>query len=530
MLFPHLAALVIERIEEIGSTVWIRACPRAVEAACPGCGRVTARVHSRYERRVSDAAVAGRRVTLRLRVRRFFCGESDCQVNTFAEQVGDLTVPYGRRTGLLRAMLESIALAVAGRAGSRLAEALGLAASRNTMLRLVRALPDPDVGTVSVLGVDDFALRRGHNYGTILIDLGTHRPIDVLPDREAATFAAWPAEHPGTTVVCRDRAGAYAEGVRTGAPNAVQVADRWHLWHNLAGYVEKTVSAHHRCLHREPDITPEAPVEMGAVELAQAAEDAHTERAERSALVVRTRARYEAVQALKAEGKGIKTIKRELGPAKETVRRFYRAEDVEELLAKPRAGRPSMLDEHKSHLHQRWNDGCTNVLQLHREIALAGYRGSYSSVRDYLAPFRALRAAPPAKPAKPKVRTITSWMLRRPDTLDTGEQLGLKQTLAACPHLEATAAHVGAFAEMLTGRHGERLDTWMQKVGADDLPYLRSFVTGLKQDYTAVLNGLTLPHSSGAVEGNVNRIKMIKRQMYGRASFDLLRKRILLAT
>jgi transposase len=244
---------------------------------------------------------------------------------------------------------------------------------------------------------------------------------------------------------------------------------------------------------------------------------------------VRTTARYEAVQALKAQGKGIKTIKRELGLAKETVRRFYRAASLEELLVKPRAGRPSKLDEYKPYLHQRWNEGCANVLELHREITALGYRGGYSVVRDYLAPFRAASAAPPATPAPPKVRTIVSWLLRRPDTLDEQEQLGLKQVLAACPHLEATAGHVAGFADMLTGLHGERLDAWMDTVDAEDLPYLRSFVTGLKQDYMAVVNGLTLPHSSGAVEGNVNRIKMIKRQMYGRANFDLLRKRILLA-
>lgn len=529
VLFPHLAGVVVERIEQIGPTVWMWASPQAVEAVCPSCGQVSGRVHSRYERRVADAAVSGRRVVIRLRVRRFFCNETDCQTTTFAEQVAGLTQRHGRRTPLLRTMLEAIGLAVAGRAGARLAGVLGLSTSRNTLLRLVRALPDPEAGSVAVLGVDDFALRRGHNYGTVLIDMDTHRPVDVLPDREAATFATWLSAHPGTTVVCRDRAGAYAEGARTGAPDAIQVADRWHLWHNLAGYVEKTVAAHHHCVRSTLDPQPEAPVETSATELTEAAQATHADRTEQTALVVRTKARHEAVQALKARGKGIKTITRELGLAKETVRRFYRAEDVEELLAKARAGRPAKLDEYKPYLHQRWNDGCTNVLQLHREVTAKGYCGSYSSVRDHLAPFRALGAAPPAKPATPKVRTITSWMLRRPDTLEEQEQLGLTQVLAACPHLDATAGHVTGFAEMLTGRHGERLDAWMDRVDAEDLPYLRSFVTGLKQDHAAVVNGLTLPHSSGAVEGNVNRIKMIKRQMYGRASFDLLRKRILLA-
>jgi hypothetical protein len=279
------------------------------------------------------------------------------------------------------------------------------------------------------------------------------------------------------------------------------------LWHNLAEYVEKTVAAHRGCLNQDDDTPPEVPAEDGnAVDLIEVAEAAHVERKENSALVARTKARYDAVQALKAQGKGIKPIMRELDLAKETVRKFYRADSVDELLAKPRAGRPSVLDAYKAYLHERWNAGCTNASTLYQEIIEQGYRGCRGTVAAYLAPFRALGAAPPATSAPPKVRHITTWMLRHPDDLDTEEQVKLKQVLASCPHLEATATHVRGFAEMLTGRHGERLEAWMDKVDADDLPHLHRFVRGLKRDYAAVLNGLTLPHSSGAVEGAVNRI------------------------
>jgi Transposase len=363
---------------------------------------------------------------------------------------------------------------------------------------------------VAVLGVDDFALRRNRRYGTILIDMDTHRPVDVLVDREADTFADWLAEHPGTEVICRDRAGAYAEAAERGAPTAVQVADRWHLWHNLAEQVEKTIAAHHGCL-REEEILPEVPAEVSAEaetpDLVAAAEAAHAARRANSGLVARSTARFDQVQALKAQGKGIKPIMRELGLAKETVRKFYRASNVEEVTATSRAGRPSVLDEFKPYLHERFNAGISNVSALFREICEQGYRGSRGTVADYLAPFRVLGAAPAPKPAVPKVRHVTSWMLHHPDDLDDEQRLQLKQVRTACPHLDATASHVTEFAKILTNRGGEQLDAWMDAVEADDLPHLHRFVRGLRRDYAAVLNGLTLPHSSGAVEGNVNRIK-----------------------
>jgi transposase len=505
--------------------VWIWARSQAPEATCPSCGHPSTRVHSRYQRRLADAAIGGRRVVLRLRVRRFFCEDHYCQARTFAEQIPGLTSRYARRSPLLRRVLEAIGLALAGRGGARLAHLLGVKTSRSTLLRLLRALPDPQPTSVAVLGVDDFALRRGHVYGTVLVDMATHRPVGLLADRETATFAAWLRAHPGTQVICRDRAGAYAEGARQAAPDAIQVADRWHLWHNLAQHVEKTVAAHHRCLtdpgNREPLQPPPGP------DLTQVAADVATTRAENSAIVVRTRQRYAAVQALVAQGKGIKPIMRELGLAKETVRRFARATSVEELLATPRAGRPSILDRFKPYLHQRWNDGHTSASQLFGELRQQGYGGSLGTVIAYLRPFRHL-GPPPATPPPPKVRDITGWLLRHPDSLDADEQLKRKQALARCRHLEALAGHVAAFAELMSGRHGDRLNAWISQVERDELPALRSFAAGLKRDLAAVVNGLTLPYSSGAVEGNVNRIKMLKRQMYGRANPDLLRKRVLL--
>ena len=506
----------------------IGARARGSTAACPGCGERSRRVHSRYERSLADAAIGGQPVRIRLRVRRFICTRASCARTTFVEQVQDLTVRYGRHSQLLHSMLQAIALMLAGRAGARLTQRLAVSVSRTTLLRLVRAMPDPVAGELRAVGIDDFAFRRGHVYGTIVIDIQTHRPLDVLPDRTADTVEAWLKQHPDVQVVCRDRAGAYAEGARAGAPQAVQVADRWHLWHNLCEAVDKTVRAHRDELradrHEDADPSPEMTV-AGEVAPEQAASPADQAVVE-GTLVVRTRERYAAVQALRERGRSITAIGRDLGLDRRTARRFVRAEHVEDLLVTTRS-RESVLDAFKLYLHERFNAGHTDAAALTLEITALGYRGSDKTVRRYLQPYRASLTAPAPVPLAPSVRKVTGWLTRRPDTLNEDERLELKTILDRSPTLATTAVQVREFAQMLTARHPERLPNWMSDVQDNGAPALRSFANGLRSDLDAVTAGLTLPYSSGAVEGTVNRIKTIKRQMYGRARFDLLRKRIL---
>ncbi|MEU7874313.1 ISL3 family transposase [Dactylosporangium sp. NPDC049140] len=504
--------------------VWGR--PARASARCPGCGHLTRRVHRRYRRRVDDVVIGGRQVELLLRMRIFVCQQAECTVTRFAEQVDGLTHRYGRRTLPARHVLQTLGLALAGRPAARLASSLGLQVGRNTLLRLVRAIPDHQTGAVTVLGVDDFALRRGHRYGTILIDLSTRTPVDVLPDRETDTLTAWLQANPGAQVICRDRAGAYAEAARRGAPDAIQVADRWHLWHNLAQHVEKAVARHQRCLNPPPQpATPQPTPDAEAVA-------AHAAAATRdSRLAQRTRDRFEQVQRLLDEGRSIKAIVRDLGLARETVRRYARATDIEDLIATARTGaRASILDPYLEHIHQRWASGGTDAKAFFHELRGMGYPGSYSVLRDYVRALRALTAAPPTAPRPPKVRHVVNWLLRHPQRMEPDDQAGLAAVRDRCPHLNRLAAHVTAFAVILTQRRGQELDAWINAVTHDDQPDLHSFAAGLQRDYDAVRNGLTLPHNSGPVEGHVNRIKMLKRQMFGRANFDLLRKRVLHTT
>jgi transposase len=523
-LLPHLSGTVVEAAELAGGRLCLWARARAGQGVCPRCGRVSGRVHSAYQRRLADAPAGGHRVVIRLRVRRFFCASQDCPAVTFAEQIGGLTTRRARRTPPLAHALTAVALALAGRAGARLAALLGLVASRSGLLRLVMALPDPDPGAVRVLGVDDFALRKGHNYGTVLVNVATGQPVDLLGDREAETFAGWLTGHPGAGVICRDRAGGYADGARTGAPAAVQVADRWHLWHNLAGRVAATVARHQDCL-AGPEPEPEhqrPPGQHAAAVLAQPAED--------GTLAAHVKDRYEQVMTLHAQGLSPAAIAARTGLARQTVRRYRQAQNAGELLAVITGGPPSALDEHKPYLSQRFSEGTTSARQLHAELRARGYHGSYPTVARYLQRFRPPRAAPPATPTPPTSRQLATWILTDPDNLADDGKTSLAQARQRCPHLDALAAHVTQFAKILTGLHGGRLDDWITAVEADDQPDLHSFARGIRRDYDAVVNGLTLPYSSGPVEGTVNKIKMIKRQMYGRASFPLLRKRVLLAT
>ena len=542
VLFPHLAGLRVHRVEDIGDAVMIVASCRTELACCPRCGQESARVHGGYARMVADGAAGGRPVLIVLQVRRFRCRNPECPAVTFAEQARGLSERYRRRSIPLLRMLAGFGLELAGRAATRLAGTLGIAVHPATVLRLVAAAPDPQVTAApEVLGVDDFALAKGQVYGTVLVDMRTGDVIDLLPDREAATLEAWLTAHPGAGIICRDRAGNYAEGARAGAPHAIQVADRWHLRHNLAEYAEKTVACHRGCLKDQPgggdadgndapgiaDTLEHEP--PGQAAGAQVPPDGSLDACGRERrLVTRTRERYAEIRGRLDAGESLSAISRATGLDRKTVQRFARAGSAGELLGKA-TSRESKLDEFTPYLHQRWNEGVTDAAALHAELRERGWAGSEQTVRRYVRPFRQAPAAPGPAPAVPKTRQITRWLLTRPDHLPAGEQAQLQAIRARCPHIDALARHVTAFAEMMTARTGSRdLESWLAAVEADGQSGLRSFAIGIRNDQQAVTNGLTLHWNSGRVEGTVNKIKMIKRQMYGRAGFDLLRKRAIL--
>ncbi|MFD5430445.1 ISL3 family transposase, partial [Streptomyces sp. NPDC127084] len=317
--FSHLSSVVVDEVRADGGGIALTARTVTCEAACPDCSTVSGRVHGGYRRRLADLAAAGQEVVIDLLVRRFLCPAAGCGRRTFVEQVDGLTERFARRTPLLRRLLEKIALALAGRPGARLAAHLSIPTSANSLLRLVRKLPDKQAGAAPrVLGIDDFALKKGHVYGTIILDMETGERVDVLPDRTAETLTAWLRAHPGAESVCRDRASAYAEAVRTACPDAIQVADRFHLWKNLCEAVEKCVAAHRSCLAEPTEDMP-----------AVAAEQEVSGRPE-GMRVIRRRERHAAVHALYDKGVPIQAICETLGLDRKTVRRYAHAATPED--------------------------------------------------------------------------------------------------------------------------------------------------------------------------------------------------------
>jgi transposase len=526
LVLPCLSGMAVDRAVISGDLVriWVHAV--AGGAACPGCGTWCAAVRDRYLRRLRDAGAGGRRVLIWLEVRVLCCPDRRCGVATFAEQPQGLAVPYARKTPLLAGQLAAIAAELAGRAGARLARVLAVEVSRHTLVRVLMALPEPAAGLVRVLGIDDFSLRKGQAYATLLVDMETGRPVDVLPDREQATAEEWLRAHPGAEVICRDRGGAYAAAVRAAAPGAVQVADRWHLWHNLCEYAGQAVARHRECISSGSCACQVRPQDQQRGEQQRGEQQQEQEAGEVPAgLEAAVRERHAAVHELRAAGKTQDQAAAALGLSRQLAGRFWRAASADALL-KTRG--TSALDPFKPYLRRRWDAGATAIAALHREITALGYPGSEPTTYAWLALLKL--AAPPKPPAPPGKQQVTTWMLTDPARLGQDEQAQLTAALGRCPELQALAGHVTGFAKILTGRHGGRLDAWMAAVDADDQPELHSFTAGIRRDYHAVRNGLTLPWNSGLVEGLNTRTKLLKRQMYGRATFPLLRKRILLTS
>lgn len=537
----HVAALLLG---DGGMT--IRAVSEATEVHCPVCGEPTDRVHSRYVRTLTDLPWAGIAVRLHVHARKFFCGNPACPRTIFAERLEGIAAVHARRTDRQREALTTIAFALGGEAGARLAGGLGMPASPDTLLRLIRRSPEAEAPAPLVLGVDDWAIHKGLTYGTILVDLERHRPVDLLPERSSESLAAWLRAHPGVAVIARDRAGVYAEGARDGAPNATQVADRWHLVDNLADALEDFLRAKGPALKAtaaalDTQVTtaaarppPEA-VYQGKRRHPQP--ELWRERVEAAAEagVARRRANYEQARTLRANGACVAQIARTVGISRMTVYKYLR-EGPPQRKRHSVHGRQRVLEPWEPYLLKRWEEGCRMATVLWREIRAQGFAHSLTNVQRFVNQLR--REGPPpagrprtalTKPDGPPPRRVAALVLRRPEQRTAEQRAYLTQLATEDPAIAAAVDLAEDFLLMLRRREGERLPAWLDRAEVSGVGDLARFATKLREDLAAVQAGLTLQGSNGQTEGQVTKLKLVKRQGYGRAKVDLLRQRLLRA-
>lgn len=532
---------VITAVRLDRGAVCLEAVGEADDATCPSCGAVAWQVHDQYRRRPRDLPWRRWPVCLELTVRRFCCPNPQCARRTFAEPFGPAVPPYARRSAEATALLTHYAEEAGGEAGARLAATARLPTSPDTLLRLLRQVDPRTMATPRVLGVDDLALRRGHRYATLLIDLETHRPVDLLAERTAEVLATWLQAHPGVEVIARDRAEAYAEGARAGAPDAVQVADRFHLLQNASAALDEVLRGRRRRLEVQANATAlAAAADPGPI---PAVAPPPPSRAEQRRVAARERrvARWEEVRARRAAGESLSGMGRALGLNRKTVRRWL-AQPAPPA-AKGRPPRPPdlpspSLQPHLGYLQDRWRAGCTNITQLYREIAAQGYTKSRSLVAQALLPWRGPR--PPPAPRRPdgtwrrgrprQPRLKVRWLcLRPPEQLDSTERATLDRVLDEDATLALGYALLQHFRRVIADRDAAALATWLTEAQASGLAPFVGLANGITADRAAVEAALTLPWSTGPVEGHVHRVKLLKRQHYGRAKLDLLRTRVLAA-
>ena len=543
------------RIEKVTSLdpahLSVAADRRCARSRCPDCGHSSDAVHSYYSRWPADLPSAGQQVCLELRVRRFYCHNTDCARRTFAERLPHLLAPHARRTHRLAAAQGKVGVFLGGEAGARLLQHLGMAASGDTVLRLIHRLPLPTTAAPRILGVDDWAMRKGRSYGTILVDLQRRRVVDRLPDRTSTTLADWLRRHRGVKVVARDRSTEYARGITLGAPRAKQVVDRWHLLGKVRQMVDRWLAGVHARLRKLPAVAaPDEQAPRRRRIFPRTRSDMAAARGRRA----RRLALYEEVRQRFSHGEALSAISRAMGLARGTVRRYAYAESFPERAAEKL--RPSILDPYLARLEARHAEGCQNALDLWRELRTLGYPGGPRQVRRWLetrgtvmtttapqcsqdeAGEKLAEDTANVAPALPSARQL-AWLIVRPrDEISAAERATLAR-LEVDQQAAGVIALVQRFVALVrksgidqTPDRRAQLaaySEWLADAASSDVDAVKTFAAGLEQDDAAIRAVLTMPWSSGQAAGQVNKLKLLKRQTYGRASLDLLRRRMLLA-
>lgn len=558
--FP-LPSFEIQQVSNVESTLIITATATSEAAICPSCGETSKHIHSYYVRSPRDLPISGQMVQLKLHVRRFRCPNTQCIRRTFAERLPEIVAVSAQQTMRLTQLLKTFAIALSAEAASRLLAHLAIPTSGDSLLRLVKQSLLPPVKVPKIAGVDDFALRRGKTYGTIVVDLSTHRPVDLLLERTAETLSRWLETHGGVEFISRDRSSEYMRGAAEGAPSAQQVLDRWHVLKNMHEVVQRIVSRAHATLkqrQKDSGITVRARYKK---------KRSSSEIAASQVARLRRQAWYEEVVKHYRAGKSIAAIARELQMSPTTVRKFVYAGAFPERSAH-KFRQTYRLTPYLPYLQERVAEGCENASQLWKEIRKLGFPHGYKVVNTWLRAYLGQPGRPSTEEEKAKhqsfmskvaaepglaleseevvlfptamgeaevaveplasPRHLTWLLLRKPESLDQQEQATLSFTREV-QDINTTYELAQRFFKMIRERQVDQLDTWLQDCEQSGIPDLQTFAEGLRREYSAMRGSLSFSYSNGPVEGQINKLKYIKRSMYGRGSFELLRQRFLQA-
>lgn len=502
----------------------------ASAATCPSCNEQSAEVHSTYMRYPVDLAWSEKAVVLHLKVKRFFCRNANCPKRTFAERFSELVSPYARRTKRVAEKQQRVGVNICARVAEKLLICEQIGISDTTINRILRDLPEPEAHPVRVLGVDDWAKRKGQRYGTILVDLERGQIIDLLNDRTAESLTKWLKKHPGIEIVSRDRSQTYADAINAVSPEVVQVADRWHLLKNLSDAVFKALQQEYSAIKKQLDLVTKQETEMSTeVNLPDEIERLTPAEERRQDRIVRT-------QQFHNRGWTQKSIAQTLNIHPKTVRRYLHSPSPKSR----RSQNGGLLTTFKPYLLKRWNEGCHNATQLFREIQQQGFAGETTIVRKYVQQLRQASGLPPrvrsqhsetldSDPIKPSpsLRSLTWFILKREENRVEDEEKLLAQISSEQAKITTTIGLARDFAAIIRQQKSDELDPWLEKASKSGYRTWHNFAASLKQDHHAVQAALLYPWSNGPTEGHINRLKCIKRQMYGRAKEDLLRKRVL---
>ncbi|MCE7030952.1 ISL3 family transposase [Jiella avicenniae] len=502
------AGLTVEQFEATEGALVVTAFARGSQAACPSCSSPARRVHSRYVRRVADLPSAGRPVRLRLITRRFRCDVRTCRRKIFAERFGEAVPERARRTGRMECIVHHLGLALGGRPAASFAERLMMPVSNDTLLRVVRRRAPRRNDSLTAVGIDDFAFRRNHRYGSIICDLERRQIVKLLPDREAATVAAWLTDHREIRIVSRDRGGGYGEAAALALPEVVQVADRWHLMENASAAFLDAVRKSMKPIRAVLGATTIDPKLLTSAERIQY--EGYLRREEMNGVFA----------SLAADGLAIKEIVRRTGRSRKLVRQIVRGEYNDVFRT-----RQGTLDPHLPYLEAQWDAGCRNGAELWRRLRAQDFHGSLRVVGEWAT--RRRRAEQVSGCALRRISsasTIARLMTLKRDHLTKAETVMVAAIEAGVPALAEARALIDRFHVMIRSRSVGHLPIWICDAEAS---LLASFARGIRRDVSAVQGSITEPWSNGQTEGQVNKLKLVKRQMYGRAKLDLLEARLL---